>query len=87
MKIKEGYLLNELVGTFVVVAVGKRAKEFNGMINLNETGAFIWRKIEEGLDVDKIAESMTAEYEVDLDTAKKHTEEFIQKLQNANILE
>ena len=35
MKLKDGFVLHELGGNTVVVAVDKRAEEFNGMITLN----------------------------------------------------
>ena len=42
MKIKEGFVRRNVGGSDVVVAVGKASVEFNAMINLNSTGAFIW---------------------------------------------
>ena len=44
MKIKQGFMLREVAGNYVVVAVGEASKKFNGVINLNESGAFIWKK-------------------------------------------
>ncbi len=42
MKLKEGFILRKVADKYVVVAVGPLAKEFNGMISLNETGAFLF---------------------------------------------
>ena len=42
MKIKEDYLLRKVAECYVVVPVGKATVDFNGMMNLNETGAFLW---------------------------------------------
>ena len=42
MKIKEGFILREVAGNYIVVAVGSAVKQFNGVITLNETGAFLW---------------------------------------------
>ena len=36
MKIKEGYILRNVAGSFVVVPVGNATLEYNGMMNLNE---------------------------------------------------
>ena len=33
MKIKEGFILREVVGNYIVVAVGNAVKQFNGVIN------------------------------------------------------
>ena len=42
MKIKSGFVLEEVGGEYLAVAVGKRAKEFSGMVRLKSTGAFFW---------------------------------------------
>ena len=43
MKIKNGFVIRSVGGENVVVPVGEMSKQFHGMINLNETGAFLWR--------------------------------------------
>jgi molecular chaperone GrpE len=45
-KIKEGLMLREVSGNYVVVAVGKMSKEFKAVITLNETGAFLFKKLQ-----------------------------------------
>jgi hypothetical protein len=39
MKIKKDFMLREIVGTWIVVPLGERVVDFNGMVTLNETGA------------------------------------------------
>ena len=46
MKIKEGFVLRDVVGQAVVIAVGEASKKFHGMINLNSTGKVIWQGVE-----------------------------------------
>ena len=41
MRIKEGFMLREVLGETVAVPTGAAAAEFNGMINLNEVAAFL----------------------------------------------
>ena len=48
MKIKEGFVVREIAGQSVVIAVGAASKIFNGIIKLNETGKIIWTKLSEG---------------------------------------
>ena len=38
MKIKNGFVLRDVGGQAVVIAVGEASKTFHGMINLNATG-------------------------------------------------
>ena len=42
MKIKNGFVVREIAGECVVVALGEASKVFNGIIKLNETGKIIW---------------------------------------------
>ena len=42
MKIREGFILKEIAGSYVVVPVGDDLVDFSLMITINETGAFLW---------------------------------------------
>ncbi len=77
MKIREGFMLREIADIWVVVPLGQRVVEFNGIMTLSETGAFIWRLLEGGAEVDNIIDSIMHEYEIDRATAKEDIEEFI----------
>ena len=87
MRIKDGFLLREVAGNYVVIATGEDALEFNSIVTINEIGAFIWNKITEGKDADAIADAITGEYSVDRDTALKDTNDFINQLKEAKIIE
>lgn len=86
MKIKEGFVLREAAGSFVVMDRGGELA-FNGMMTVNESGALIWRAVEEGADEDSIARKITEVYETDLETALRDVRNFIAKLNEAGILE
>lgn len=86
MKIKEGYILRSVAGNNIVVGVGAASVDFNGMININETGAFIWKVFEKGATVDEAAELITKEYDIDSDTAKKDVAAFVEKLKEADLI-
>ena len=47
MKIKDGFVLEKVGGEYLAVAVGELADSFNGMVRLNETGAFLWNLLTE----------------------------------------
>ncbi len=86
MKIKKGFILREIAGSYIVVAVGDAVKSFNGVINLNKTGALLWKELEKGGDEDALVKALLSEYEVDEEIAKKDVEAFIAKLKGANLL-
>lgn len=69
MKIKENYVMREVAGQAIVIAIGEESKHFKGMINLNQTGSDVWRYMEKGLDLNEIARKIAEKYEVDENTA------------------
>ena len=78
LKVKEGFLLSPLGGEYVVVSVGKAAEAFNGMIRLNETGAFFWRELTAGTTEDALVEKLCARYHgLDEATARADLREFL----------
>ena len=88
MKIKDGFVLTEAAGNSLVVAVGEMADRFSGYIKLNSTGAFIWKLIEKrDLSLDELAAAMVAEYEIDVEIAKRDILAFEKTLTTAGILE
>lgn len=86
MKIKDGYILREVAGSFIVVAVGDAVKEFNGVVNLNGTGAFLWKILEKGATQDELLKQLLEEYDVDEKTAKEDIQIFVNKLQEAKLV-
>ena len=45
MKIKEGFVLREMCGENIVAAEGLQNINFNKLISLNSTAAFLWKAL------------------------------------------
>lgn len=45
MKLKDGLILREVAGQFVIVPTGKRVQEILGVVYLNRMGFFLWSHI------------------------------------------
>ena len=87
MKIKNGFVLREIAGECVVVALGEASKTFNGIIKLNETGRIIWQMLSDGSERDAVIETILQEYEIDRETVEMDFDRFVEILKGANILE
>ena len=87
MKIKDGFILREVAGNFVVVAVGNRANEFNGVINLTETAADIWKLLVKDTTEDEVIKNMQELYDADKETLSRDVTAFIGKLKGAGLIE
>lgn len=86
MKIKSGYMLREVASYSVVVPVGAEAQGFDGMISLNDTGAFLWSALETDITQKELTERLASEYEIDYSVAEADVSEFIEKLKSADLL-
>ena len=88
MKLKDGFILSAVGGEWLAAPVGANAAKFHGVIRLNESGAYIWRGLAEGLEPKKIAENMRAEYDgLDAPTAERAVASIVEKLRANGILE
>ena len=86
MKIKDNFILRKLVDDYVVVPVGSGTCDFDGIITLNETGAFLFERLLDGAEKEDLLTSMLSEYEIDEKTAAFDIEAFIKKLDDADLL-
>jgi hypothetical protein len=87
MKIKEDFILRKVADAYVVVPVNSLTLDFNGIINLNETGAFLFKLLQKGTTEETLLEKMLEEYDVTPEKAKKDIGIFIGKVKDADILE
>ena len=87
MKIKEGFILRKVGLQFVVAATGKASEHFNGMMRLNESGAFAFRLMQQGITEEELTIRLMEEYEVSEQTARKDVAAFPAALREADALE
>ena len=87
MKIKNNFVLKKIAGSYVVVPVRTRAVDFSGIIKLTESGAFLWRILENGTDREELIAKMLEEYAVDEATAAADIDRFVAKLREADLIE
>ena len=77
MKIKDGFVLREIAGTWVVLPLAKKPADFNGMITLNESGLLLWKRLEQGATREDLISLLTEEYEVSEETASADVDKFL----------
>lgn len=87
MKIKPGFMLREVAGCSVVVAIGTDTMDFNGMINLNGTGTFLWKMLEKGATIEELVNATLDEYAIDEETAYKDIFLFLNKMREAELID
>lgn len=86
MKIKNGFMLKKVGGQNVVVALGEASRSFNGIIRLNDTGVFLWQKLQQETSEEQLLAALTAEYDIGEEQAKSDIAEFVGALRKATLL-
>lgn len=88
MKIKNGFRLRTVCEESIIVAEGLNNIDFSSIISLNESAAFLWKNVQgEDFDATRLASLLTAEYEVDEDTARHDADALIAQWSEAGLLE
>lgn len=87
MRLKDGFVLRDIAGSFMVVPVGKRTQEVPGVIALTESGAILWRRLEQGADEKDLVQALLDEYEVSEDQATADVRAFVGKAREQGLLE
>ena len=85
MKIKDGFLLRDVAGQTVVLPVGDDL-DLNLMITLNETGRFLWERLQEETDEAALVAALLKEYDTDEATAANAVSKFVKKLSENGFL-
>lgn len=87
MKIKDGFILKNIAGSTVVVPVGENFVNLQLMLNLNESGTFLWKKLQNDCTKEELLQAMLAEYEVSESVAAADIDEFLNTLKENHILD
>lgn len=85
MKLKEGFLLRKIAGQNVVLPSGDHL-DLNIMITLNETGLFLWERLQQETDEATLVAALLAEYAVEEDRAAAAVSAFVKKLEENHFL-
>lgn len=85
MKLKDGFILRTVAGeTVVLPAAG--VTDFDMMITLNETGKFLWERLEVGTEETDLVKALLAEYDVTEEVATKSVSAFVARLKELDFL-
>lgn len=79
--------MREVAGKYVVVPVGAQENDFRGMIQMNQTGAFLWKELEKEQTEEALVEAMLEKYEISEEQAKADVASFTSRLLQEGIME
>ena len=86
MKIKNGFILRKVGRQYVVAATGEASKNFNGMIRLDESGAFALDLLKNEITQQELLCALKEKYSVSEAELQPALENFLSKLKEADAL-
>lgn len=88
MKIKPGYKIRTIAGENVIVSVGTLNVNMTKVISLNDTSVWLWNQLgNNDFDNHTVADLLCQHFDVDHDTALADSNDWINSLRNANLIE
>lgn len=86
MKIKSDFTIQPVGSFYTAVAVGETSKTFHAMMRLNETGAFLWKKMaERDCTEAELVDAILAEYEAERAVVERDVHAIVMQLATAGV--
>lgn len=88
MKTKDGFILREMCGENIITGEGLEHINFNKLISLNATAAFLWNAVVgKEFTVEDMAQLLVEEYGIDMELALKDSAALCESWIQAGIAE
>ena len=88
MKLKSGFVLREVCNQKIVAAEGLQNINFNKLLSLNVSAAFLWEEVEgKEFTLDDLADALVREYGIDKELALKDSQNLLDSWRAAGVLD
>lgn len=87
MRASKDLILREIAGEYILIPVGKAALRLHGMINLSESAAFLWKRLQNDATEEQLVDALLEEYDVDRQTALSDVAELLELMRTAGVIE
>ena len=65
MKIVDGFILRKIGAQYFVTATGEKATQLNGIVELNEVAACIWKMLQSGCSYEELYNEINSQFVCD----------------------
>lgn len=87
MPLKDNFIFKEVQEEYMLIPVANGNMNMSRVFNLNETGAFIIKKLQEEDSVSYVVSEMVKEYDADKKLIEADVKEFIKELKKRGFYE
>ena len=85
-KIRDGIVLKNVCGEWLLIAVGKAAEHCLYVRHINDSMAWYWQLIEQGMETDQIVNKALENFEASEDTIRKDVNSLMDQLNEMGYL-
>ena len=86
MKRKADFVVQNICGEIILLPLGAQILDLNGLIRLNETGAYLWKLLEHDVSTDELATALVEKFDVDSTIAYADVQFFIREIEKMGVL-
>lgn len=87
MKRKVDFVMKNVGGENLLVPIGNQVMDLNGMITLNETGAFVWDLLADECTENELAKAVASQFDIEIEAAQVDVEIFLEGISKMGLLE
>lgn len=87
MKIREGFVLRNVVDEYIVMPTGENIAQFAGSVVLNDVSAFVFEQLENPMTQGDLLAAVLHAFDVDEETAKKDLDEMLEAFRKLKLIE
>jgi hypothetical protein len=87
MKQNKGFVLQNVGGEWLLVPIGIKVINMNGLISLNDSAAYIWNLLVEDLTADEVVNIVAENYDMDIARVRGDLVFFLNEIKHMGILE
>lgn len=86
MKAIKEIVMREIAGETVLIPVESAALRLHGMISLSESGALLWKMLENECSFEQLVQAILKEYDIDHETAVEDVKSFVSQMKRLEII-
>ena len=87
MKRNESFIMKNVGGENLLIPVGSKVLDMNGLITLNETASYVWDLLSEEKTVGDLANAVAIKFNIDNEIALHDVKCFLNEIESLSLLE
>lgn len=87
MKRKKNVILRDIGGETLLVPIGAKLIDLNGLITLNETAACLWEMLAQERTEDELSVILAQRFDVNIERARVDVQTFLNEIDKIGVVE